>query len=239
MSDFTMNSINLKDIYMLEEDFFVYPGELVILQGATGCNKSTLLQNWVIQFPTIETLYCNFEMGSNLTYRRFAQIAHSLSKWGIIDSTVNGNELSKAFNHLKSINQKFNIKELDRIISDWKPKLVLIDTIEDFIVEGAKDVTTVTHVVAPELKRLAMKYDIIIMTVQHLSKQGSATNDIHGGKGSSSIEQKADKVLRLSGDRTKQYRILESLKARDERPFKIFLEFDEQTFKLTQINVKG
>ena len=59
--------------------------------------------------------------------------------------------------------------------------------------------------------------------------------DIHSGKGSSSVEQKADKVIAIEGDRMKPYRKISSLGARDEHPFKIITQMSPKTFEFRQV----
>ena len=45
--DFSKSAFNFADIYQMPEDFWVLPGELVIVSGNTGLGKSTFVMNLV------------------------------------------------------------------------------------------------------------------------------------------------------------------------------------------------
>jgi hypothetical protein len=66
---------------------------------------------------------------------------------------------------------------------------------------------------------------------------------VHSGKGSSALEQKADKVICIEGLQTKTRRVVRSLKARDETPFKYYADVCMDTFVFADLDpadvVKG
>ena len=43
--DHTKQSINLANIYRLEKDYWMYPGEMIIIYGDTGMGKTAWVQN--------------------------------------------------------------------------------------------------------------------------------------------------------------------------------------------------
>ena len=73
--------------------------------------------------------------------------------------------------------------------------------------------------------------------MNHISK--SATYEprlsVHSAKGNSVIEQKADKVIGIMGDRDTNKRILRSLKSRDEARFQIALNFEYETMRFKEM----
>ena len=89
------------------------------------------------------------------------------------------------------------------------------------------------------LKALAINQDIIIIGVHHINKESSKNSwtDLHSAKGSSTVVQKADKVIAINGDRNKLLRFVNSEKSRDESRFKMTFEFQPQTFKWEQTSL--
>ena len=43
--DHTKQSINLANLYTLEKDYWIYPGEMIIIYGDTGMGKTAWVQN--------------------------------------------------------------------------------------------------------------------------------------------------------------------------------------------------
>jgi hypothetical protein len=61
--------------------------------------------------------------------------------------------------------------------------------------------------------------------------------DVHSGKGSSSIAQKADKVISIEGKRNAINRTIISQKNRDDSRFRISCDFDFSTFRFKQVEL--
>jgi len=234
--NFMDGAINLKDFYMLDHDFYIFPSEFVLLQGKTGVNKSTLLQNWAVDFGE-KTLYYNAEMGMNLLTRRFGQISHNADKDKVIRMAKDKESFFKAFDHIHTVNQIMDYEQLSKTVEEHRPSLLLIDTLEDFICKAFGD--PIEHI-SKELKRIALYYNIKVIAIQHVNKSGENPKDgvnISQGKGSSAAYQKCDMALRIDGDRTTINRTLEVLKGRDNPSFKIALELLPDTFRMKQINI--
>ena len=73
--------------------------------------------------------------------------------------------------------------------------------------------------------------------ISHITKSGSQNGvlNVHSAKHSSSIAQKADKVMAIEGLRDEQIRIFKSLKSRDAENFSIRLEYIPQYFQFKEI----
>ena len=85
------------------------------------------------------------------------------------------------------------------------------------------------------LKQIATQMDVVFFGISHISKGASRDMlTIHSAKGNSAIEQKADKVIGIMGDREAPRRVLKSLKSRDEARFQISLLFDYETFRFKE-----
>jgi predicted ATP-dependent serine protease len=136
--------------------------------------------------------------------------------------------------------------ELDgmkKLIARYNPQIVVIDTIDGIQVSKMKDAISKTEALGMQLKQIATEMDTIIFSVQHITK-AAAQNEkgeskeltVHSGKGSSAIEQKADRVLGLEGSRETKQRLIRSLKTRDDESFAFVVQFHADTnFRMEQI----
>ena len=113
----------------------------------------------------------------------------------------------------------------------------MIDTIDCLKVNSyVKDQTLKMDMIIDELRTIATQQDIILIGVSHITK-GDARGgslDVHSGKHSSSIAQKADKVISITGLRDSVTRIISSLKARDEGKFVINCAYEPINFRFKQ-----
>ena len=235
-TDFSHKSFDLADIYALESQFRILPGELVMVIGDTKLGKSAWVQNVCTQV-NMPILYLSLEMHERLTFRRFVQIAYRLSKEEVNNHfKTRDNGLTDKINHIKIMSVAPELDTIKRIIADSEAKIIVVDVIDAIEVKGMPDEGKITPIIN-ELKNVAQQLDIIIIGIHHISKSSARDTmlDIHSGKGSSSVEQKADKIIAIEGDRTKPYRKISSLGARDEQPFKILTQMSSRTFEFRQL----
>jgi archaellum biogenesis ATPase FlaH len=234
--DFSDSSFDLADIYALENKFTILPGELVMVIGDTKLGKSAWVQNICTKI-TLPVLYLSLEMHERLTFRRFIQIAHRLSKEEVNQYyKTKENTLSNKISHIRIMSVAPQLDTIKRLITDSEAKVVVIDVVDAIDVKGMPDEAKITPIIN-ELKAVAQQLDVIIIGVHHISKASARDTmlDIHSGKGSSSVEQKADKIIAIEGDRMKPYRKISSLGARDEHPFKIITQMSPKTFEFRQV----
>ena len=92
-------------------------------------------------------------------------------------------------------------------------------------------------VIVNSLKQIANQMDVIFIGISHISKGASyGALNVHSAKGSSAIEQKADKIIGIIGDRdSSSRRIVKSLASRDEDGFEITCHFDHNIFQFKEI----
>jgi predicted ATP-dependent serine protease len=224
-----------------KDSFKIYPAEFVAVWGDTGTGKSSLIQNWCINEPKYKTLYVNTEVGERLMYRRELQIAHGMTKQDILQhySDPDAPSLSGKVNHIHMVSASITLPILEQTIVAGNYKLIIIDVLGDLHIPGETDITQKTAVIAPALKQLAVKYNIILLAVHHIPKSKAEDAEgrsrkltKHSGAGSAAIEDKADKIILLEGNEKSPYRRISSAKARDESPFDTTLMFDaERTFR--------
>ena len=236
-------AVNLATIYRLTHPYHIYPGELVVIYGDTKLGKSAWAQNLCVEWTDKKILYLSLETPQNLMYRRFLQIKYNLTKEQVYAHYMaSTNTLSQGISHISMMTVSPNLDDIARIMSESASNIVVIDTIDGITTPGVYNDNEKTSVIARTLKDVAQRMSIIVLGVHHVSK-ASLTDftgrpkrlDIHSGKNSSSIEQKADKVIGIEGDRDSPMRIIRSLGARDEEPFVIQATMSRETFRFTQI----
>jgi len=237
------DSIDLSHIFTdITVPFLLKPGELIILLGNTGIGKTAFVQN-LVSNVNLKTLWLSLEVNLDLMYRRFIQIAVGKTKEQVRNHYVNDSEntWSKAIDHINCISVPTTTKAVRNQVAEAYPqiKVLVIDTIEDMIVSRYNNDSMVKmDSIIATLRDIASQYEIIVIGISHITKADSKTNiiDVHSGKHSSSIAQKADKVISVEGQPPGITRVIRSLKARDESSFKLVCDFDPRTFRFIGIN---
>ena len=230
--------INLKDYYPIPTNYKIYPGEFVLIIGDTGIGKTAFIQNICVK-NVMPTLYLSLEVGGHLLFRRFLQIKHGLTKDSLYEYyTENGpGKIVEGLEHIQCQFANPKLDSLEKLITSSNAKVVVIDTLDGIIIPYAKDSVMSNEKIANTMKELAQKHNLIIFGVHHISKSASYSGKltIHSGKGSSSLEQKADKLLSIEGDKETSPRTVSSLKARDEESFRLLLNYNFKTFSYDNI----
>jgi hypothetical protein len=244
MSDMERRAIDLKDYYNMPHQYKFYPGEFIMVFGDTKLGKSAWMQNICVKATNKRILYWSLEVHEWLIYRRFIQIAHGLSKVQVVDYyKTHSNSLSNAISHISIGCTSPNLEDIPRIIDGDGIDIVVVDVIDMLRVQGIKsgDQLAQLDLVGRRLKEMANKTSSIIFGIHHISK-GSAQDEsgrakalnVHSGKSSSSLEQKADKIIGIEGVPNNPRRIVRSLGSRDETNFKLLYEVDWNTFRFNQ-----
>ena len=235
------SGFSLKDIY--DTDYWFNNGELTILIGDTKLGKSCIMQNIVVKIPHKKVLYFSFEMSLDLTFRRFLQIANNMTKEQVnVHYKKSKTGLAYNINHIKIIHTAPNLVDLRKIIADNSPDVVVIDTLDCLQVTNFNDTNTKTEMIANGLRMLAQSMNIGIIAIQHVSKSAaqdekgySKAMTVHSGKGSSSVEQKADRVLSFEGNKEMSTRVFKTLADRDQMPMKMLINFNKETLVMERI----
>ena len=238
-TDFSESSFNLKPLYDLTNDYIFYPGELAVLIGDTKLGKTAFIQNIVASLKGFSCLYLSLEVHDTLIFRRFLQIANGLTKYEIdklfMDKEISKiNELQRSIDHINIMTVSPEIDSMSDVITEVNPKIVVIDTLDAVRVNYSNDVFVKTEKIVNGLKQIAQNNNVIIIGVSHISKGASYgdTLDVHSAKGNSAIEQKADKIIGIMGDRDMSAkRIIKSLASRDETGFNMACKFNYNNFQ--------
>ena len=234
--------MNLSDIYLLEQDFWINPGELVIVIGDTGMGKTAWVQNLVVENKS-RTLWLSLEMPVELMYRRFLQIARGETKHEIDEHyKVSSNAWSKLIEHINCVTIPPKIEQIRRLVAETQPNILVLDTIDCVKVSKyIHDSMFKMDEIIGEIREIATTQQIIVIGVSHTTKADSRTGalDVHSGKHSSSIAQKADQVIAVEGFRNSIARKITSKKDRDGNGLKIACRFIPETFRFKQITNGG
>ena len=242
-TDFSNTSFNLKDLYpSLADNYKFFPGELAIILGDTKLGKTAFLQNIVCNLKAMNVLYLSLEVNNWMIYRRFLQVANQMTKSQI--STIYKyndeeriSELVKSVQHINVMTVPPDIDSMKEIISDLQPNVVCIDTIDAVEVNFCNDPFVKMERIVNSLKQIANHQDVIIVGISHISKGASREFlSVHSAKGNSAIEQKADKIIGIMGDRDLDARrIIKSLASRDESNFELACDFVYDTFQFREL----
>ena len=242
--DFSSSAFNFKDVYQMPEDFMVLPGELVIVTGNTGLGKSTFVMNLVANLPTMNTLFLSLENTWHLTFRRFLQMTHGLTKQEAIDAFKNPDdraEFQKAFEHIQISCDPPELSRLVEGIARSKPKIVVVDTTDMIFVKGIHDEISKMNEIINGLKSVAQSQDCIVIAVHHVNKEAmrEGISRITSLKGTTNVVQKADKVLAINGENNEIRRMVHSEKARDEGYMQLMFEFQKDMMQFNQVAGHG
>ena len=234
------DGFNLKDIYpSVGEDYWFMPGELNILMGDTGLGKTALMQNIVLR-AQLPTIWLSLEVTEYLMFRRFQQIHKSKTEIEVEEHYMHeDNSWSKDLNFIHTLTMPPTIESIKHLVAEEQPKVLVIDTIEDipsssYITDSMVKIDSIIR----GMRQILANQNILIFGIAHITKSGSRDGrlDVHAAKHSSSIAQKADKVMGIEGDRDSQLRVFRSLKTRDATNFETTLEFNPMYFQFNEIN---
>lgn len=170
----------------------IVKGSMVLVGGDPGIGKSTLLlqmcQKLVEQERTV--LYVSGEESPKQIKMRADRIG--------------------AFETGFSLLSEVNMENIEQVILNEKPEVVIIDSIQTMSMEsvesGAGSVGQVREVTA-KLMQIAKVCDIAVFIVGHVTKEGVVA-------GPRTLEHMVDTVLYFEGDRSAVYRILRAVKNR-------------------------
>jgi len=248
-SDFTDRSFDLKDIFtFMPKTHLFTSGQLITLIGDTGLGKTAFISYLITQLPKIKILFLSLEVDDLTMSRRFLQASMKKTKTDIINIVKSGNiesieQAQKSIDNIQLETVSPDIQDLSSFVAETEAKIVVVDTIDRVPAKYAgKDDFARQEVIANGLKDLAMKEDVIVLAVHHISKSASYnfketnTLDVHSGKGNSAIEQKSDQYIAFQGKEMSKARVVKSLKARDESKFELLLNYNWDTFTFDKRN---
>ncbi len=173
----------------------VVAGSVILLGGAPGIGKSTLILQVASLFSTYgEVLYISGEESSRqirLRGNRLEVLQDNLlilaeTEFSVIKSHITENQINNRY------------------------KLIIVDSIQtiyDSRLDSAPGSVNQIKEISNQLIRIAKKTETPIILIGHVTKEGELA-------GPKVLEHLVDTVLRIEGDRNYSYRILRSIKNR-------------------------
>lgn len=234
--DFKDKSFDFSEAWDTQKKYMVLPGELVIVLGDTGLGKTAFVQNLVSRLPHMSCLFLSLELHSHLMFRRFCQITHGLDK-NTVDEACKDKEqkstFGREFKQIQVLSDPIDISRLEKVVAEMRPKILVVDTTDALMVDRIYNEFDKMNTIINTLKKIAISQDMIVIGVHHVNKESAKNNEtnLHSAKGSSTVVQKADKVLVINGNRDQLIRYVWSEKSRDENTIKMKFEFQPKTFK--------
>lgn len=222
--------IDLKRYMKLPEPYKIYLGELVVVIADTKMGKSTFMANIAVNYPEFSWLYITLENGRKLDLRRLIQISNGITEEQVIEYYSKGEtNLTSYINHIQLTDTTMTLDTLRKVILERNCKIVVVDVLDQLILSENKKGDKIEEA-AIELREMCKRLNVIIFVVHHITK-ASATAPLtaHSSKGSSSLEQKADKVIGIEGNQNADTRRIRSIVARDTNPFDVQCDFEKST----------
>ena len=238
-SDFTGKMLPLSEMFGIDKDCNIYPGELVTIFGPTGANKTALAQNIALGYDfandeirqewQIPTLYLSLELSGWYMHRRNQQIVSGMSKDEVTKNyKYVGENYNKYLEHLNIQTVAPTPDMIQKVIRKLQPQLVVVDYID--LIEPPKGIRgeyEIVRYVSHFLSNLAVNLDIIIIQISQVSREYSRNQilDIYAGKGSGAIENASRKVIGINGKQDSTEKTVSLFKNSDGDLFDVELEW--------------
>lgn len=166
------------------------PGSLVLLGGEPGIGKSTLALQVLMQLGDKRTLYASGEESVRQLKLRAERLAGTPDNLYIVSET--------------------NLERILEDVTDIKPEVVIVDSIQTIGCEGVEStIGSLSQVreCAARILQYAKAKNIPFFIIGHINKEGSLA-------GPKVLEHIVDTVLQFEGDQHYMYRILRAQKNR-------------------------
>lgn len=235
------NSINMAGFFGIygEKGMWLRPGHVVGIIADTGNSKSALIQNLCIKYKDFgRILYLDTEMKDTELYERFIQIENELDVFEVREKVLEeNNNFGDSLGHISYLKSVPPYEDLVPILKNIKPKILVIDVIDDLKMRGGRGVSEQEDMFT-QFKKLLNELNVITFMVHHVTKSSVQDQDgrakkinKHAAKGSSAFEQKVDLLIGIDGDATTPYRTVRHLKGRSTSPFETNYRVNSETFK--------
>ena len=219
--------INLKDVFGLDDDCVLYPGELVVFQGDTGTNKTSIIQNImlgvdmvndVVRPPGMSILYYGPELHPGILQLRNYCIATGHVEDEIEQYRDDLHKFKDALRHITVQQGALTLRGIENMIIKYRPAVLIIDYYEQ--VEHPswdRSPSIAIAEISKSLSAMAVKYSIIIIAISQINRDGAKNGiSIHSGFGSGSIEKTARRLFIIDGEASSPYRTISQAKANSD-----------------------
>lgn len=167
----------------------IVPGSVILIGGSPGIGKSTLLLQIALQVRG-KILYVSGEESGEQIKLRAERLPSGQSDCFISNET--------------------NTSKIIKQAQNFEPQLLIVDSIQTISsphLESMPGTVSQIRESAGELQRFAKEYNVPVIIIGHITKDGSIA-------GPKILEHLVDTVLQFEGDRNYSYRILRTIKNR-------------------------
>ena len=220
--------INLKNIFGLDVDCVLYPGELVVFQGDTGINKTSIIQNIMlgvdmvndlVRPPELQIIYYGPELSAGVIQLRNYCIVTGYTEDEVIKHKDELYKYHTALEHIAVQTGILTIEGIEQLILDYQPQVLVIDYYEQ--VEHPawnRSPTMAIAEISKSLSVMAQKYNIILIAISQVNRASAVNKDvgIHSGFGSGAVEKTARRLFTITGEQDSPYRIINHVKANSD-----------------------
>jgi len=222
--------INLKNVFGLENDCVLYPGELVVFMGDTGTNKTSIIQNIMlgvdmvndlVRPPELPIIYYGPELHAGNIQMRNYSIVTGYDENDVIKHQDELLRYRSALEHISVQQGVLTLSGIEHLITEYQPKVLVIDYFEQ--VEHPswdRNPTIAIAEISKALSAMAVKYSIILIAISQVSRD-SAKNGIgvHSAFGSGAIEKTSRRLFVIDGKQDSPYRTISMVKANSDSLF--------------------
>jgi len=213
-----INPINLGSIYP-DENFPIFPGEVVIIQAPPKSMKTMFLQNVVNGFKR-PTYFIEMEMSPRQIWSRFVQIEMGWSEDDLRDHYQQmQNGMDKKFKWLTVDYSCPYAAELEKRITmlPIKPEIVVVDHMGLFK-SKQRDPNMKTEEASQAMMELAVRHNIIVFAISEITKSAfhEGNMNIASAKGSFRTAYNTNKLLSVIPSKSKTSGLIEQLQVRCE-----------------------
>ena len=209
--------INIGKLY--NQDFPIYPGEVVILQAPPASMKTMLPQNWMVALKR-PTYFIEMEMSPRQIWSRFVMIENNWTHEQLIEHYSQfRNGMDDKFKWLTVDYSCPYPYELEKRITMMaiKPELVIVDHMGLFR-SKQRDSNMKVEEVSQSLMELAVKHNVVVFAVSEISKSAFKEGmDISSSRGSFRIAYNANKLLSLTPYKNKENGLIEMLHIKSDK----------------------
>ena len=209
--------INIGKLY--NQDFPIYPGEVVIIQAPPASMKTMLLQNWMVALKK-PTYFVEMEMSPRQIWSRFVMIENNWTHEQLIEHYKQfRNGMDDKFKWLTVDYSSPYPYEIEKRISmlPTKPELVVVDHMGLFR-SKQKDNNMKVEEASQSLMELAVKHNVVVFAVSEISKSAFKEGmDISSSRGSFRVAYNANKLLSLTPYRNKENGLIEMIQVKSDK----------------------
>ena len=248
--DASKTSFNLKDIFgFMYHDYIFKGGDLVVMIGDTKLGKTAFIQYVACMVKHMKILFMSLEVDEITMTRRFIQSILGVTKAEVNELMQNKDvekirECKEQLSHLNLMCSSPDITDYKTLITNNEASIVVIDTVDAVPAKYVKNEPILKQeYIINQLKEIAISTKAIIFVVSHISKTAStrinegSVLDIHSGKGSSVLEQKADKIIAFEASESgARRRVIRALGSRAEQNFNITCNFHYEKFRFEALS---